>query len=76
LQDYGFNKSHSAAYAMISYQTAYLKAHYPVEYMSQLLSSELDKGGKIVVFIEGCKKMGIKVLPPSINESRQILYYR
>lgn len=67
--DYGFNKSHSAAYAMISYQTAYLKAHYPVEYMSQLLSSELDKGGKIVVFIEECKKMGIKVLPPSINES-------
>jgi len=54
---------------MISYQTAYLKAHYPVEYMSQLLSSELDKGGKIVVFIEECKKMGIKVLPPSINES-------
>lgn len=69
--DYGFNKSHSAAYAMISYQTAYLKAHFPVEYMSQLLSSELDKGDKIVVFIEECKKMGIKVLPPSINESNK-----
>ncbi|MCX8084501.1 MAG: DNA polymerase III subunit alpha [Calditerrivibrio sp.] len=67
--EYGFNKSHSAAYAMISYQTAYLKAHYPVEYMSQLLSSELDKGDKIVAFIEECKRMGIKVLPPTINKS-------
>lgn len=67
--EYGFNKSHSAAYALISYQTAYLKAHYPVEYMSQLLSSELDKGDKIVVFIEECKRMGIKVLPPTINKS-------
>ncbi|MEF3254120.1 MAG: DNA polymerase III subunit alpha, partial [Deferribacterales bacterium] len=69
--DYGFNKSHSAAYAMITYQTAFLKTHYPVEYMSQLLSSELDKGDKIVVFIEECKKMGIKVLPPTINESNK-----
>ncbi|ADR18024.1 DNA polymerase III subunit alpha [Calditerrivibrio nitroreducens] len=67
--EYGFNKSHSAAYALISYQTAYLKAHYPVEYMSQLLSSELDKGEKVVVFIEECKRMGIKVLPPTINKS-------
>jgi len=67
--EYGFNKSHSAAYALISYQTAYLKAHYPVEYMSQLLSSELDKGDKVVVFIEECKRMGITVLPPTINKS-------
>jgi DNA polymerase-3 subunit alpha len=67
--EYGFNKSHSAAYAMVTYQTAYLKAHYPMEYMSALLSNEVDKGDKVVVFIEECKRMGIKVLPPDINES-------
>jgi len=67
--EYGFNKSHSAAYAMLAYQTAYLKTHYPVEYMAALLSCELDKGDKIVAFIEECKKMNIKILPPDINES-------
>ncbi|MGA1845562.1 DNA polymerase III subunit alpha [Deferribacter abyssi] len=67
--EYGFNKSHSAAYAMVSYQTAYLKAHYPVEYMASLLSNELEKGDKVVAFIDECKKMGIKVLQPDINES-------
>lgn len=67
--EYGFNKSHSAAYAMIAYQTAYLKAHFPLEYMSALLSNEVEKGDKVVSFIEECKKMGIKVLPPDINES-------
>ncbi|ADD66849.1 DNA polymerase III, alpha subunit [Denitrovibrio acetiphilus DSM 12809] len=66
---YGFNKSHSAAYALISYQTAYLKALYPVEYMAAILSCEIDKGDKIVTFTEECKNMGIDVLPPNINKS-------
>jgi len=66
---YGFNKSHSAAYALISYQTAYLKANYPVEYMAAILSCEIDKGDKIVIFTEECKSMGIEVLPPNINKS-------
>jgi DNA polymerase-3 subunit alpha len=67
--EYGFNKSHSAAYAMVTYQTAFLKAHYPMEYMAALLSNEVEKGDKVVVFIEECKRMGIKVLAPDINES-------
>ncbi|UOD35337.1 DNA polymerase III subunit alpha [Deferribacteraceae bacterium V6Fe1] len=67
--EYGFNKSHSAAYAMVTYQTAFLKAHFPMEYMAALLSNEVDKGDKVVVFIEECKRMGIKVLAPDINES-------
>ncbi len=66
---YGFNKSHSAAYAMISYQTAYLKAHYPVEFMAALLSSEKSNRDKIIMYISCCRDMGIKVLPPDINES-------
>ncbi len=66
---YGFNKSHSAAYALISYQTAYLKAHYPVEFMASLLTSEKDNTDKVVVYINECKRMGINVLPPDINES-------
>jgi len=66
---YGFNKSHSAAYALISYQTAYLKALYPVEYMAAILSCEIDKGEKIVIFTEECKSMGIEVLPPNVNKS-------
>ena len=66
---YGFNKSHSAAYAMVSYQTAYLKANFPVEYMAAILSCEIDKGEKIVTFTEECKSMGIEVHPPDINRS-------
>ena len=66
---YGFNKSHSAAYAMISYQTAYLKAHYPVEFMTALLTSEKSNRDKIIKHISGCKEMGIDILPPDINES-------
>lgn len=66
---YGFNKSHSAAYALIAYQTAYLKAHYPVEYMAASLSSDMDNTAKVVTFINECKDMGIDVLPPDINES-------
>ena len=66
---YGFNKSHSAAYGMISYQTAYLKAHYPVEFMAGLLSNEINNTDKISVFVGECKRMGIPILPPDMNRS-------
>jgi DNA polymerase-3 subunit alpha len=66
---YGFNKSHSTAYAVISYQTAYLKAHYPVEFMASLLTSEKNNRDNIIKYINECKDMGISVLPPDINES-------
>src|SRR5499427_8711302 len=66
---YGFNKSHSAAYGMISYQTAYLKAHYPVEFMAGLLSNEINNTDKISIFVGECKRMGISILPPDINRS-------
>src|SRR5256885_3601000 len=66
---YGFNKSHSAAYGVISYQTAYLKAHYPVEFMAGLLSNEINNTDKISVFAGECKRMGIAILPPDINKS-------
>src|SRR5213592_312252 len=66
---YGFNKSHSAAYGVISYQTAYLKAHYPVEFMAGLLSNEINNTEKISVFVGECKRMGIAILPPDINKS-------
>jgi DNA polymerase-3 subunit alpha len=66
---YGFNKSHSAAYGVISYQTAYLKAHYPVEFMAGLLSNEINNTDKISVFVGECKRMGICILPPDINKS-------
>jgi len=67
---YGFNKSHSAAYALISYQTAYLKAHYPVEFMAALMSSEMDDTDKVIKNLAECRERGIEVLPPDINESR------
>lgn len=66
---YGFNKSHSAAYALITYQTAYLKAHYPLEYMCAFLSSIIDHQDRVVYYLKECKSMGIKILPPDINES-------
>ncbi len=66
---YGFNKSHSTAYAIISYQTAYLKAHYPAEFMAALLTSEKDNRDKIISHISSCRDMGLNVLPPDINES-------
>ncbi|MGE5421813.1 MAG: DNA polymerase III subunit alpha [Ignavibacteriales bacterium] len=66
---YGFNKSHSAAYAMISYQTAYLKVHYPVEFMCAFLTSVIDSQDRVVFYIQECQRMGIKILPPDINES-------
>lgn len=66
---YGFNKSHSTAYAIISYQTAYLKAHFPAEFMAALLTSEKDNRDKIISHIGSCREMGLNVLPPDINES-------
>jgi DNA polymerase-3 subunit alpha len=68
--EYGFNKSHSAAYALVSYQTAYLKAHYPVEYMAALLTSEVQDTDKVVKYIYEAREMGITILPPDVNESR------
>ena len=66
---YGFNKSHSAAYGLISYQTAYLKANYPVEFMAGLLSNEINNTEKISIFVGECKRMGIPILPPDVNRS-------
>ncbi len=66
---YGFNKSHSTAYAMISYRTAYLKANYPVEFMTALLTSERDNTDKVVQYIDEAERMGLEVRPPDINES-------
>ncbi|MBM3803039.1 MAG: DNA polymerase III subunit alpha [Acidimicrobiia bacterium] len=70
---YGFNKSHSAAYALLAYQTAYLKAHYPVCFMSALLTSEISNTDKIVKYINECRDMAIKILPPDVNISQ--LYF-
>ena len=68
---YGFNKSHSAAYALVSYQTAWLKAHYPAEFMAAVLSSDMDNTDKVVNFIQECKDMGINVVPPQANVSKK-----
>jgi DNA polymerase-3 subunit alpha len=72
--NYGFNKAHAASYAMIAYETAYLKAHYPVEYMTALMSVEsgshsANRDEKVAVAINDTKKMGIRILPPDINLS-------
>jgi len=66
---YGFNKSHSVSYAYISYQTAYLKKNYPVEYMASLLTSIMGNSDKISLYIRECQNMGIQILPPEINQS-------
>lgn len=79
---YGFNKSHAAAYSLISYQTAYLKTHYPVEFMSATMTMDIINTDKLLFFKDECRRMGIKVLPPDINNSsyefsvkdNQILY--
>jgi DNA polymerase-3 subunit alpha len=65
---YGFNRSHSVAYALIAYQTAYLKAHYPREFMAALITSDMDNTDKVMRFIGDCRDLGISVLPPDINE--------
>ena len=66
---YGFNKSHSAAYAIVSYQTAYLKANYPVEFMAAVMTSEIENSEKLAFLIGTCRQMGIKILPPDVNSS-------
>ena len=66
---YAFNKSHAAAYAVVSYQTAYLKYYYPVEFMAALLTSVIDNAGKVAEYIYSCRQMGIQILPPDINKS-------
>jgi DNA polymerase-3 subunit alpha len=66
---YGFNKSHSAAYALLSYQTAWLKAHYPAAFMAAVLSADMDKTDKVVTLIDECASMGLTVQPPDVNES-------
>lgn len=68
---YGFNKSHSAAYALVSYQTAYLKANYPIQYMAALITSVKDNSDKVAVYIDECRRLEIEVLPPDVNESRE-----
>lgn len=65
---YAFNKSHAAAYAVVSYQTAYLKYYYPVEFMAAIMTSVIDNPGKLTSYIYTCKSMGIEILPPDINE--------
>jgi DNA polymerase-3 subunit alpha len=67
---YGFNKSHSAAYALIAYQTAYLKAHYPVQFMAALLTQDMGDQDKTIKNIAECRDMGIEILPPDVNESQ------
>ncbi len=66
---YGFNKSHSAAYALVSYQTMWLKAHYPAAFMAAVLSSDMDNTDKVVTFIDECRAMQLKVTPPDVNRS-------
>ncbi len=66
---YGFNKSHAAGYALIAYQTAYLKAHYPLEFMASTLSSEMDNSDRVVTLINECRRMDIEVLPPDVHDS-------
>jgi len=66
---YGFNKSHSAAYAHVTYQTAYLKTHFPHEFMAALLTCEMGNSDKVVEYVDECKRLEIEILPPSVNES-------
>jgi DNA polymerase-3 subunit alpha len=67
--DYAFNKSHTAAYGLVSYWTAYLKANYPAEFMAALLTSVQDDKDKIAIYLAECRRMGIQVLAPDVNES-------
>ena len=69
---YAFNKSHAAAYAVVSYQTAYLKYYYPVEFMAALMTSVIDNSGKVSEYIYTCRQMGIEILPPDINKGEGI----
>jgi DNA polymerase-3 subunit alpha len=68
--EYGFNKSHSAAYALVAYQTAWLKAHYPAAFMAAVLSADMDNTDKVVGLIDDCRDLGLAVLPPDVNSSK------
>ncbi len=68
--EYGFNKSHSAAYALVSYQTIWLKAHYPAAFMAAVLSADMDNTDKVVTFVDDCRQLGLEVIPPDINRSQ------
>jgi DNA polymerase III subunit alpha len=71
--EYGFNKSHSAAYALVAYQTAWLKVHYPAEFMAAVLSSDMDNTDKVVGFLDEARAMGLDVvLPPDVNASLHV----
>ena len=72
---YGFNKSHSAAYSLLAYHTAWLKTHYPVEFMAALLTSETSKPENVVKYISECKEMGIAVVPPDVQISSSAKLY-
>ncbi|MEW9797627.1 DNA polymerase III subunit alpha [Alteromonas lipolytica] len=67
---YGFNKSHSAAYALVSYQTLWLKVHYPAEFMAAVMSADMDNTDKIVTLVDECNRMGLEILPPDLNTGR------
>jgi DNA polymerase-3 subunit alpha len=67
--EYGFNKSHSAAYALVSYQTIWLKAHYPAAFMAAVLSADMDNTDKVVIFVDDCQQLGLEVVPPDVNRS-------
>src|SRR5678815_276141 len=67
--EYGFNKSHSAAYALVAYQTAWLKVHYPAEFMAAVLSSDMDNTDKVVGFLDEARELSQEVLPPDVNAS-------
>ncbi|MBX9703794.1 MAG: DNA polymerase III subunit alpha, partial [Silvanigrellaceae bacterium] len=68
--EYGFNKSHTAAYGWVTYQTAWLKAYFPTEFMTAIMSCDLDNTDKIVTYVRDCKRMGIQILPPCVNQSQ------
>ena len=68
---YAFNKPHAACYAVVAYQTAWLKYYYPVEFMAALLTSVIDNSGKVAEYIQTCRQMGIQILPPDINEGEE-----
>ena len=73
--DYSFNKSHAACYAMIAYQTAYLKAHYPTEFMTAVMVSDEEDTERVTLEIEECKNKNIEILPPDVNESMKHFTY-
>src|SRR5260370_20732602 len=69
-QDYSFNKSHAACYALIAYRTAWLRAHHACEYMAALISSVMNTKDRVPIYVNACHELGIEVLPPDVNESQ------